>query len=305
MRHDLGCIQVDAAMGNASALDEFRPLRPQSKIPIGVLRSGPMMSGYRNHKDTAFQHVAYLGQARVIDERLAPDKSPTRQRADLHRLYSTRGRMALPRVRRPRKPDMLAERATPLQSFGVRAEARRERSEARSRRPPRRALFADAGPDLDRRDEVHRLRSRRDSASGREQPADVMAVRDLQRPDDLKPDRGRRDRRWRADRAAALVGDGGSARQHDGDRDVRDHADLPGLDPRLGAEPRCFPALSVAPGQFILKDAVLLGAAVWSLGEALRHIDVRAVVPFGSRLARRASPGRCRIRSRTGGETEI
>jgi uncharacterized membrane protein YkgB len=30
-----------------------------------------------------------------------------------------------------------------------------------------------------------------------------------------------------------------------------------------------FPALSVAPGQFLLKDLVLLGAAVWSLGEAL------------------------------------
>ena len=30
-----------------------------------------------------------------------------------------------------------------------------------------------------------------------------------------------------------------------------------------------FPALSVAPGQFILKDAVLLGASIWSLGEAL------------------------------------
>lgn len=30
-----------------------------------------------------------------------------------------------------------------------------------------------------------------------------------------------------------------------------------------------FPALSVVPGQFLLKDVVLLGAAVWSLGEAL------------------------------------
>jgi uncharacterized membrane protein YkgB len=42
----------------------------------------------------------------------------------------------------------------------------------------------------------------------------------------------------------------------------------PGWEPSLGG----FPALSVAPGQFILKDAVLLGAAIWSLGEALRHI---------------------------------
>jgi reactive chlorine resistance protein C len=42
----------------------------------------------------------------------------------------------------------------------------------------------------------------------------------------------------------------------------------PGWEPSLGG----FPALSVAPGQFILKDAVLLGAAMWSFGEALRHL---------------------------------
>ena len=41
----------------------------------------------------------------------------------------------------------------------------------------------------------------------------------------------------------------------------------PGWEPSLGG----FPALSVAPGQFILKDAVLLGVAIWSFGEALRH----------------------------------
>jgi uncharacterized membrane protein YkgB len=43
----------------------------------------------------------------------------------------------------------------------------------------------------------------------------------------------------------------------------------PGWEPSLGG----FPALSVAPGQFILKDAVLLGASVWSLGEALRSVS--------------------------------
>lgn len=31
-----------------------------------------------------------------------------------------------------------------------------------------------------------------------------------------------------------------------------------------------FPALSVLPGQFLLKDFVLLGAAVWTTGEALQ-----------------------------------
>jgi uncharacterized membrane protein YkgB len=30
-----------------------------------------------------------------------------------------------------------------------------------------------------------------------------------------------------------------------------------------------FPALSVLPGQFLLKDIVLLGAAIWTFGEAL------------------------------------
>ena len=30
-----------------------------------------------------------------------------------------------------------------------------------------------------------------------------------------------------------------------------------------------FPALSVAPGQFLLKDLALLGASIWTLGEAL------------------------------------
>jgi len=42
----------------------------------------------------------------------------------------------------------------------------------------------------------------------------------------------------------------------------------PGWEASLGG----FPALSVAPGQFILKDAVLLGVAIWSTGEALRHV---------------------------------
>ena len=42
----------------------------------------------------------------------------------------------------------------------------------------------------------------------------------------------------------------------------------PGWEASLGG----FPALSVAPGQFILKDAVLLGVAIWSCGEALRQV---------------------------------
>jgi uncharacterized membrane protein YkgB len=38
----------------------------------------------------------------------------------------------------------------------------------------------------------------------------------------------------------------------------------PGWEPLGG-----FPALSGAVGQFLSKDVVLLGAAIWSLGEAL------------------------------------
>jgi reactive chlorine resistance protein C len=38
----------------------------------------------------------------------------------------------------------------------------------------------------------------------------------------------------------------------------------PGWEPSLGG----FPALSAMPGQFLLKDLVLLGAAIWSFGEA-------------------------------------
>jgi reactive chlorine resistance protein C len=42
----------------------------------------------------------------------------------------------------------------------------------------------------------------------------------------------------------------------------------PGWEPTLGG----FPALSAMPGQFLLKDLVLFGAAVWSLGESLKAI---------------------------------
>jgi uncharacterized membrane protein YkgB len=42
----------------------------------------------------------------------------------------------------------------------------------------------------------------------------------------------------------------------------------PGWEPSLGG----FPALLVVPGQFIIKDIVLLAAALWSLGEALPEV---------------------------------
>lgn len=40
----------------------------------------------------------------------------------------------------------------------------------------------------------------------------------------------------------------------------------PGWEASLGG----FPTLSAMPGQFLLKDIVLLGAAVWSLGESIK-----------------------------------
>ena len=39
------------------------------------------------------------------------------------------------------------------------------------------------------------------------------------------------------------------------------------FEPSLGG----FPALSVVPGQFLIKDIVLLGAAIWSFGEARKN----------------------------------
>ena len=44
----------------------------------------------------------------------------------------------------------------------------------------------------------------------------------------------------------------------------------PGWELTLG-----FPALSALPGQFLLKDIVLLGASVWSLGESLKSLAPR------------------------------
>lgn len=54
----------------------------------------------------------------------------------------------------------------------------------------------------------------------------------------------------------------------------------PGWEPSLGG----FPAVSAMPGQFVLKDIVLLGAALWTAGEALAARPVRAG-------ARGAEPG--------------
>jgi uncharacterized membrane protein YkgB len=49
----------------------------------------------------------------------------------------------------------------------------------------------------------------------------------------------------------------------------------PGWEPSLGG----FPALSGGVGEFLIKDIVLLGAAIWSLGESLSA----SRIPAGSR----------------------
>ena len=58
-------------------------------------------------------------------------------------------------------------------------------------------------------------------------------------------------------------------RERGGSPDVLYHPEFyfstPGWEASLGG----FPALAVVPGQFLVKDVVLLGAALWSLVEAL------------------------------------
>src|SRR6266446_4353560 len=58
----------------------------------------------------------------------------------------------------------------------------------------------------------------------------------------------------------------------------------PGWEPSLGG----FPALSALPGQFLLKDVVLLGAAVSTFGEAARNSNRRE--SFGRVNGLRALP---------------
>lgn len=38
-----------------------------------------------------------------------------------------------------------------------------------------------------------------------------------------------------------------------------------------------FPALSAMPGQFLIKDLVLLGAAIWTVGDSLKAIATQSV----------------------------
>jgi uncharacterized membrane protein YkgB len=50
----------------------------------------------------------------------------------------------------------------------------------------------------------------------------------------------------------------------------------PGWEPTLGG----FPALSVVPGQFLLKDIVLLGVGLWIAGDALNEVQRQRAAPI-------------------------
>ncbi|MBA3316986.1 MAG: DUF417 family protein, partial [Gemmatimonadales bacterium] len=60
-----------------------------------------------------------------------------------------------------------------------------------------------------------------------------------------------------------------------------------------------FPFPSPMPGQFIAKDLILLGAAIWSAGEALRAEGWRNDSP-GANRRRPCRPGRARAREGSG-----
>lgn len=60
----------------------------------------------------------------------------------------------------------------------------------------------------------------------------------------------------------------------------------PEWEPSLGG----FPSLSGGVGQFLLKDVVLLGAALWSLGESLKHTSRTQATEGGHRMKRIAVP---------------
>ena len=128
---------------------------------------------------------------------------------------------------------------------------------------------------LDRRDEVHRLRGRGHQAAGGEQPADglglpchecaafssLLGVVEIAigvliafRP--VWP-------------MGSAVGSGLAAGMFL--TTLSFLVTTPGWEPSLGG----FPALSAMPGQFLLKDVVLLGAALWSAGEAWAARPVR------------------------------
>lgn len=62
----------------------------------------------------------------------------------------------------------------------------------------------------------------------------------------------------------------------------------PGWEPSLGG----FPALAVVPGQFLVKDVVLLGVAFWSLGEALQGLERKRDADLQAVLSAKSNPER-------------
>ena len=125
---------------------------------------------------------------------------------------------------------------------------------------------------LDRGHEIHRLRGRGDRRSGRIEPSDKMALQCFQRAGSIEPYRHGRDR----DRASTgrrcqvskgcFGGIAGSA------GDIYRHCKLPVHGSRDRAQPWRIPGTFSCARQFLLKDIVLLAAAVFLIGDALQRI---------------------------------
>jgi reactive chlorine resistance protein C len=56
-----------------------------------------------------------------------------------------------------------------------------------------------------------------------------------------------------------------------------------------------FPVLSVLPGQFLLKDLVLIGASLWTLGDSLGALPALPVTDQPGRVDHGQSMARCRM----------
>lgn len=232
------------------------------------------MLSYRNHKNTAFSLWSKLCQAFVIGR---SDWSPSQSAmaSGQMTLCATRGRAeASPAgVRWTGKPDMIAERTTPFQSFGVRAEdaaATGVKLESIGLHVTRYAIVLvlvwigamkftayEAGA-------IQPLVANSPLMSWLYAIFSVQATSNLIGVAEITAGVLIGLRPWSAMACVlgSLMAIGTFVIT------LTFLFSTPGWESSLGG----FPALSVAPGQFILKDAVLLGAAIWSFGEALRHV---------------------------------
>src|SRR5215469_7454420 len=118
---------------------------------------------------------------------------------------------------------------------------------------------------LDRRNEIHKLRGCRHRTSGDAQPADELALCSHGATKYIRSLGSGRDRLGHRNRTTVRI----SARLRYSQSVGMFLTTLsflfttPGWEPTLG-----FPGISAMPGQFLLKDVVLLGAAIFTASEA-------------------------------------